>query len=391
MSDPNRVVPGPSAGGIRIPFNRPFMVGAEFDHMRRAYEGLTISEGGPFTTRCEALLAEITGAPAVLLTSSCTHALELTALLLDLGPGDEVIVPSFTFASTANAFAMRGATPVFADVREDTLNIDEARLAGLITPRTRAVVVVHYAGVACAMEPIVALCDERKLTLVEDNAHGLLGHYRGTPLGRFGALATQSFHETKNLTCGKGGALLLNDLELLPRAEILREKGTNRRQFAQGLVDKYTWVDLGSSYLPPDILSAMLLAQIEARDTIQEARLRIWNRYHGELAGWADDRGARLPVVPEGCDHPAHLYYVLLPDNASRNRFLEHMRARGILSVFHYVPLHLSPMGRRMGGTEGACPVTESVSGRLARLPLYTGMTAEDQGTVIEAVRAFVP
>lgn len=374
---------------FRIPFNRPFMVGGEFEAMRAAFEGLTISEGGPYTERCEALLREITGAPAALLTSSCTHALEMTALLLDLEPGDEVLVPSFTFASTANAYATHGARLVFADVREDTLNLDESRLPELLTERTRAVVVVHYAGVACAMEEIMAVANARGIPVIEDNAHGLLGSYRGTPLGRFGALATQSFHETKNVTCGKGGALLVNDEAYLARAHVLREKGTNRKQFVQGLVDKYTWVDLGSSYLPPDILSAFLLIQLQGRERIQEARMRLWRRYHEALLPWATSQGVRCPVVPDGCEHPAHLYYVLLPDGDTRNRFLAHMRARGILSVFHYVPLHLSPMGLKVGGVPGSCPVTESVSGRLARLPLYTGMSDDDQGEVIDAVCSF--
>jgi dTDP-4-amino-4,6-dideoxygalactose transaminase len=376
---------------LRIPFNRPFLLGGEFERMRAAFEGLTISEGGPFTRECEHLLQRITGSSSVLLTSSCTHALEMSALLLDLQPGDEVILPSFTFTSTANAFALRGARPVFADVRDDTLNLDERLLPALVSERTRAIVVVHYAGVACAMEPILELASSRGIPVVEDNAHGLMASYRGTPLGRFGHLATQSFHETKNVTCGKGGALLVNDERYLARAHVLREKGTNRTQFAAGLVDKYSWVDLGSSYLPPDILSAFLMVQLEGREIIQAKRLRIWERYNRELASWADAHGVRRPVVPAECDHPAHLYYLLLPDGASRNRFLAHMRARDILSVFHYVPLHLSPMGRKLGGCAGACPVTESVSGRLARLPLYTGMTYEDQSAVLEAVRAFSP
>ena len=374
---------------IRIPFNRPIMLGGEFEGMRAAFDGLTISEGGPYTRRCEALLEEMTGAPAVLLTSSCTHALEMAALLLDLGPGDEVVVPSFTFTSTANAFAMRGARPVFADVREDTLNIDERLTPALISERSRAIIVVHYAGVACAMEEILNVAQVHGIPVIEDNAHGLMGSYRGTPLGRFWCLATQSFHETKNVTCGKGGALLVNDLDLLPRAQVLREKGTNRTQFVHGIVDKYTWVDLGSSYLPPDLLSAFLLAQLEGRERIQAARRRIWERYHVELADWADTHDVRRPVVPEGCEHPSHLYYLLLPTPESRGRFLDYLRREGILAVFHYVPLHLSPMGLRFGGDPGTCPVTEWASARLARLPFYTGMTDDEQSRVIEVVRSF--
>jgi dTDP-4-amino-4,6-dideoxygalactose transaminase len=374
---------------IRIPFNRPYLLGGEFEGMRAAFQGLTISEGGPFTRGCEELLQEITGSPAVLLTSSCTHALEMAALLLDVGPGDEVIVPSFTFTSTASAFAMRGARPVFIDIRPDTLNLDEALLPSLVSERTRAIVVMHYSGVACAMEPIMALARARGIPVVEDNAHGLMASYRGTRLGLFGCLATQSFHETKNVTCGKGGALLVNDPAYLPRALVIREKGTNRTQFMQGLVDKYTWVDLGSSYLPPDILSAFLLTQLQGRDRIQAARTRIWERYHRELASWADEQGVKQPVVPEGCEHAAHLYHLLLPDGDARNRFLAHLRADGILAVFHYVPLHTSPMGLRLGGKPGDCPVTESASARLVRLPLYTGMTESEQAQVIDRVRSF--
>ena len=283
----------------RIPFNQPYLVGSEFERMREAVEGLVISEGGPFTDRCEKLLVDMTGAEAALLTSSCTHALEMDALLLELKQGDEVLMPSFTFVSTANAFALRGARPVFADIRPDTLNLDERLLESRITPRTRAIVVVHYAGVGCEMDAIRTVADGAGLSIIEDNAHGLLGSYRGKPLGTFGVMATQSFHETKNLTCGKGGALLLNDAELLDRAKVIRNKGTNRAQFLEGLVDKYTWVGLGSSYQPSDLLSAFLLCQFEARALIQRKREEIWQRYDEGLADWADAEGVQTPVVPE--------------------------------------------------------------------------------------------
>jgi dTDP-4-amino-4,6-dideoxygalactose transaminase len=329
------------------------------------------------------------GAPGVLLTTSCTHALEMSALLLDLAPGDEVIVPSFTFVTSASAFALRGARPVFADIRPDTLNLDHEALPSLITERTRAIVAVHYAGVGCELDALAELAEERGLALIEDNAHGLFGRYRGQWLGTRGRFATQSFHETKNFTCGEGGALVLNRAEDVQRAEILREKGTNRARFFRGEVDKYTWVDLGSSYVPSDVLAAMLFAQLERRDEIQRGRARLWERYRDALAGWADDVAARLPVIPPHCEQAFHMFYVLLPSGAERDRFLAHLKARGILAVFHYLPLHLSEFGRRVGGAEARCPVTVDVSERLARLPFFGGMTDEEQDRVIEAVLAF--
>ncbi|MFQ5536425.1 MAG: dTDP-4-amino-4,6-dideoxygalactose transaminase [Gemmatimonadota bacterium] len=374
---------------IRIPFNRPYLVGTEFAYMQDAVQGLTISEGGPYTRRCEELLRQVLGAPEVLLTSSCTHALEMSALLLELSPGDEVIMPSFTFTSTANAFVMFGARPVFGDIRPDTLNLDERRLPDLITERTRAIVVVHYAGVGCHMEPILDLARRGGITVVEDNAHGLLGSQNGVPLGRFGTMATQSFHETKNITCGKGGALVLNDPELTDRAHHIREKGTNRREFMAGSASRYTWVDVGSSYLPPDLLSAFLLGQLEARDTIQARRREIWTRYHNELGEWAAANNVRRPVVPEGNEQAYHMYYLLLPTAADRTRFLDFLAERGILAVFHYVPLHSSPMGRRLGTSDADCPVTEDISRRIVRLPFFTGLSREAQAEVIRAVREF--
>ncbi len=357
--------------------------------MREAVEGLVISEGGPFTDQCEELLVDMTGAEAALLTSSCTHALEMAALLLDLEEGDEVVMPSFTFVSTANAFALRGARPVFVDVRSDTLNLDERLLESKITPRTRAVVVVHYAGVGCEMDAIQTVADEAGLSIIEDNAHGLLGSYKGKPLGTFGVMATQSFHETKNLTCGKGGALLLNDADLLDRAKVIRNKGTNRAQFLEGLVDKYTWVDLGSSYQPSDLLSAFLLCQLEARALIQQKRKELWQRYHGGLADWADAEGVQLPVVPKHVEQTFHMYYLLLPTAEHRSRFIAFLEENGVSSVFHYVPLNLSPMGESLGSRPGDCPVAEDVSIRLVRLPFFTGLDEANQEVVIRTVREY--
>ena len=373
----------------RIPFNRPYLVGSEFDRMRQAVEGLVISEGGPFTDQCEQLLVEMTGAEAALLTSSCTHALEMAAILLDLKDGDEVVMPSFTFVSTANAFALRGARPVFADIRPDTLNLDERLLEPKITPRTRAIVVVHYAGVGCEMDAIQAVADEAGLSIVEDNAHGLLGRYKGKALGTFGVMATQSFHETKNLTCGKGGALLLNDAELLDTARVIRNKGTNRAQFLEGLVDKYTWVGLGSSYQPSDLLSAFLLCQLEARARIQQKRMEIWQRYHEGLADWADAEGVQQPTVPEHVEQAFHMYYLLLPTAEHRSRFIAFLKDNGVNAVFHYVPLNLSPMGESLGARPDDCPVAEDLSSRLVRLPFFTGLDEANQETVIRTVREY--
>ncbi len=373
----------------RIPFNRVALTGDELRFIGEAVGRGHLSGDGTFTRRCSEVLERVTGAARALLTTSCTHALEMAALLLELEPGDEVVVPSFAFVTTAGAFALHGARPVFADVRPDTLNLDESRLEECLGPRTRAVVALHYAGVGCEMEALGRLAEQRGLTLIEDDAHGLFGSYRGRPLGSFGALATLSFHETKNLTCGEGGALLLNDRELIGRAEILREKGTDRSRFFRGQVDKYTWVDVGSSYLPSELLAAFLCAQLESRERIQEARMRSWTRYRDELGGWASANGVALPSVPDHCRHPAHLFYLLLPSLGARTRLIEHLKARGILAVFHYQPLHLSVMGQRFGARPGQCPVSEDVSERLLRLPLFHGLSDSDQGEVIGGVLAF--
>lgn len=376
---------------ITIPFNRPAVVGRELEYMADALRSGQTSGDGRYTKQVHALLESALGIPKALLTTSCTHALEMSALLLDIQPGDEVIVPSFTFVSTINAFVLRGAKPVFADVRPDTLNIDERLLPSLITPHTKAIVVVHYAGVACDMDAIMALAAQHNIPVIEDNAHGLFGKYRGRYLGTFGALATQSFHETKNFTCGEGGALLINDPALIERAEIIREKGTNRSRFFRGMVDKYTWVDVGSSYLPSDVLAAYLLAQLEQRDAVQERRGRIWTMYDECLASWAAAHGIATPTVPAECEQPSHLYYLLMPSLAARTAFIAHMKAEGILSVFHYLPLHLSDMGKTYGGQIGDCPVTEDVADRLVRLPLFNDMSESQQAQVIEQALQFTP
>jgi dTDP-4-amino-4,6-dideoxygalactose transaminase len=373
----------------RIPFNRPCFAGNEQAYIAQAIANGQISGDGAFTAKCRTLLERELGSARVLLTTSCTHALEMAALLLDMRPGDEVIIPSFTFVSTVNAFVLRGARPVFCDIRPDTLNIDETRIEQLITARTKAIMPVHYAGVGCEMDVILEIAARHNVAVVEDNAHGLFGKYKGQHLGTFGCLATQSFHETKNFSCGEGGALLVNDPRYIERAEIIREKGTNRNRFFRGQVDKYTWVDVGSSYLPSDILAAFLYAQFEARDRIQAGRRRIWEYYLAHLSGWACARGVRLPIVPGYCDQPYHMFYLLLPTLEWRQALIGYLKDRGILSVFHYQPLHLSEMGQRFGGRAGDCPVTEDVSDRLLRLPFYNDLTEADQERVVTTIHAF--
>ena len=324
----------------------------------------------------------------VLLTPSCTHALELSALLLDIEPGDEVILPSFTFVSVANAFVLRGARPVFAEIRQDTLNLDEEDVGRLVNKRTRAIIAVHYAGVGCEMKRLGEVVAGRPIHLVEDNAHGLFGEYDGCQLGTFGDLATLSFHETKNFTCGEGGALLINDQSLSDRAEILREKGTDRSRFFRGEVDKYHWVDVGSSYLAPELSAAFLLGQLEARQEVQEGRRCLWNRYHQLLRDWAEEKGVGLPSVPRKCRPAYHLFYILCPSAALRRRLMAELKARGVSTVFHYVPLHSSPMGERLGYSARDLPVTEDLSARLLRLPFFNGMSEAQQDRVAEALIA---
>jgi dTDP-4-amino-4,6-dideoxygalactose transaminase len=373
----------------RIPFNRPYVGARELAHVREAIGRGHLSSNGRFTEMCEELLKDVLGCQRVLLTSSCTHALELAALLLRIEPGDEVIVPSFTYVSTVNAFVNYGARPVFVDVRADTLDLDESLIEARIGPRTRALVPVHYAGVGCEMDALGEIARRRGLVMVEDNAHGLFGRYRGRMLGTLGALATQSFHETKNLTCGEGGALVINDPSLIARAEILRDKGTDRARFFRGQVDRYTWVDLGSSWGLSEVLAAFLFAQLEERERIGATRRQIWERYHRALTGWAQQRGWRGPTVPAHCEQTFHMYYLLLPSPQLRQALIEHLARRDILAIFHYQPLHLSQMGERFGGRRGDCPVTESVSDRLLRLPLYHDLSPDDQDRVIDAVREF--
>jgi dTDP-4-amino-4,6-dideoxygalactose transaminase len=374
-----------------IPFNRAVFDGDELAYVTSALAEGRVAGAGPFTRRAEALLEEGHGSGRTLLTTSCTHALELSALLLDLQPGDEVLVPAFTFVSTAAAFLLHGGTPVFVDVRDDTLNMDPDLAEAAITPRTRAICIVHYAGVAATPDRFRALADRHGLVLVEDNAHGLLGGFHGRRLGTFGELSTLSFHETKNISAGEGGALHVNDPALFERAEILREKGTDRSRFLRGQVDKYTWVDVGSSWVVSDLLAAVLVGQLERFDAIQARRRVVWDRYDGALSGWAAERGVRTPVVPEGCDHTAHMYYLRFDGVETRTRFIDHLRDHGVAAVFHYQPLHLSTVGERLGGRPGQHPVTEAAADDLVRLPLHVGLTDDDVARVLDAVKGFAP
>jgi dTDP-4-amino-4,6-dideoxygalactose transaminase len=373
-----------------IPFNRPYLTGGEDAYIAQALGSGHLSGDGAFTKRATAELTSLMGAPAALLTTSCTHALEMAAILLDLRPGDEVIVPSFTFCSTVNAFCLRGATAVFVDCRPDTLNLDERLIEEAVTERTKAIVVVHYAGVAAEMDTINEIATRHGLVVIEDNAHGLGATYRGRGLGRLGAMATQSFHETKNVQCGEGGAVVFTDERFVERAEIIREKGTNRSLFFRGMVDKYRWIDIGSSYLPSEILAAMLTAQLEGFADIQRRRMAIWQTYDHELADWAHSQGVVQPTVPGDREQPAHLYYLLMPDLEQRQGLLAHLAGLGIMATFHYQPLHSAPAGLTHGRTgPGGCPVTDDVADRLIRLPLYAGMTSSELERVVAGVLRF--
>jgi len=354
---------------IHIPFNWVDVQGNELEYIQQAISSSHISGDGIFTNKCNSLLEKEMGVKKSLLTTSCTHALEMSAILLDIKPDDEVIVPSFTFVSTVNAFVLRGAKPVFIDIRPDTLNMDETQLEGLITEKTKAIIPVHYAGVACEMDTIMDIANKYKIPVIEDNAHGLFGKYKDRYLGTFGTFATQSFHETKNFSCGEGGALLINDENYIERAEIIREKGTNRTKFFRGEVDKYTWVDIGSSYLLSDILAAFLFAQLEQRDKIQSKRKKNWATYYNSLKKWAEANNVRLPFIPEYCEQAYHIFYLLFDSEKLRNRFLAYMQKNGINAIFHYIPLHSSDMGKQFGKFD--CTVTESVSKRIIRLPFY--------------------
>ncbi len=369
-----------------IPFNRVVLPEANLAYLNEAARTGKIAGEQGFTKRCQGLLEQKLGVKKALLTTSCTHALEMAAILLDIQEGDEVIVPAFTFVSTASAFVMRGAHIVFCDIRPDTLNLDETKLEELITPRTVAIVPVHYAGVACEMDEIMRIAGNHNVRVVEDNAHGLFGRYKGRLLGTIGDLATQSFHETKNLTCGEGGALLINHERFAERAEIIREKGTNRARFFRGQIDKYSWVDLGSSYVMSDLLAALLLGQLESADSIQRRRQVVWARYDRELPQWALKRLVYRPHVPPECEHPAHMYYLLMPSLTARTAFITHLRARGVQATFHYGPLNKSDYGSRFGGE---CPIAEAVADRIVRLPLYASLTESEQDQVIQAVKSF--
>jgi len=360
-----------------IPFNKPYMTGKELWYIAQAHANGHLAGDGRFTKQCHAWLEQRTGAHKALLTHSCTGALEMAAMLANLQPGDEVILPSYTFVSTANAFVLRGAVPVFVDIRPDTLNLDETRIEAAITEKTRAIVPVHYAGVACEMDAIMAIARKHGLLVIEDAAQGVMASYKGRPLGSIGHMSALSFHETKNIISGEGGALLVNDPELALRAEILREKGTNRSQFFRGQVDKYTWVDVGSSFLPSELIAAFLWAQMEEADAITERRLGIWNVYHQWLQPLEAKGIARRPVIPAHCAHNAHMYYLLLPDLATRTAFIQRLKAQNINAVFHYVPLHSAPAGQRYGRAHGDLAVTVDLADRLVRLPLWLGLETE--------------
>jgi len=374
---------------MTIPFNRVSFVGKELQYVQEAYDNGKLSGDGVFTKKSAELLEAALGVPRVLLTTSCTHALELSAMLLNIEPGDEVILPSYTFPSVANAFVLRGATPVFADIRTDTLNLDQESLPRLINAKTKAIVAVHYAGVGCDMPSILRVANHRGVAVVEDNAHGLFGQYQRKYLGTWGQLATLSFHETKNISCGEGGALLINDPQLIERALVIREKGTNRDRYFRGEVDKYSWVDIGSSYLPSEILAAVLYAQLEQREKIQSKRKLIWDVYFAALKPWAIKHGIGMPFVPTECDQAYHMFYLLMPSLAVRKALIEHLKREGILSIFHYTPLHLSAMGKKWGGKRGDCPVTEDVGDRLLRLPFYYGLSESDQAKIMDSVIQF--
>jgi dTDP-4-amino-4,6-dideoxygalactose transaminase len=370
---------------MNIPFNKPYMTGKELWYIAQAHGLGHLAGDGSFTKKCHGWLESRTGTQKALLTHSCTAALEMAAILADIQPGDEIIMPSYTFVSTANAFVIRGGIPVFVDIRPDTLNIDETLIEAAITERTRAIVPVHYAGVSCEMDAIMALARKYDLLVIEDAAQGVMSTYKGRPLGSIGHLGALSFHETKNIISGEGGALLVNAPEFVERAEVVREKGTNRSQFFRGQVDKYTWVDVGSSYLPGEILAAFLWAQMEEAETITRRRLDIWNTYHRWFMDLENAGMVRRPVIPDHCGHNAHMYYLLLPSLEQRSALIEQLREQNIHSVFHYVPLDRSPMGQRVSRSNGELRQTHELAERLVRLPLWVGLE-EYQANVIQRV-----
>jgi dTDP-4-amino-4,6-dideoxygalactose transaminase len=372
-----------------ITFNQPCLVGKELLYISDAIQKQHASGDGYYTKVCHRFFEEQFSVKKALLTTSCTHALELAAILCDIKPGDEVIVPSFTFTSTVNAFILRGATPVFCDVREDTKNIDEALVPQLISRKTKAIIPVHYAGVGCEMDSLQQLAKAHGLFLIEDNAQGIFGTYRGRELGTLGDFGTLSFHETKNINCGEGGALLINNSQFIERAEIIREKGTNRSQFFRGEVDKYGWIDVGSSFLPSDILAAYLWAQLEASTEINTKRKKIWKTYYAELQDWSTCWGVALPIVPEHVEQSYHMFYLVMPDLAARTAFIQHLNRRNIKAVFHYQALHNSPMGLKLGGKMGQCPIAERMSDQLVRLPFHNGLTELEIEYIIESIKQF--
>ena len=373
-----------------IPFNKSSLEGKELDYIYETISNGQIAGNQMFSIRSQIFLEKITGTTKALLTTSCTHALEMSALLIGISPGDEIILPAFTFVSTANAFVLHGAKPVFCDIRPDTLNLDESKLEALITQKTKAIIPVHYAGIGCEMDMIMEIASRHGIPVVEDNAHGLFGKYRGKYLGTFGSLATQSFHETKNITCGEGGALLINEKRYLDRAEIIREKGTNRAQFFRGEVNKYSWEDIGSSYVMSDVLAAFLYGQLENWKKIQRKRKLIWDRYNNELIDWAKRRDIQTPFVPKHCEQAYHMYYLILPTVTERSKFIDKLKANNITAVFHYLPLNQSPLANKMqmkGWKKSNCPITVNVSDRIVRLPFYTGLDVKDQSRIIDFIK----
>ncbi|MFC1698984.1 dTDP-4-amino-4,6-dideoxygalactose transaminase [Candidatus Omnitrophota bacterium] len=371
---------------MKIPFNKLYMTGKELEYVREAYASGHISGDGPFTKKCQLWLEQRTGTSKVLLTHSCTAALEMAAILAGIEPGDEVILPSFTFVSTANAFVVRGATPVFVDIRGDTLNVDQDQIEAVISDKTKVIVPVHYAGVACNMDAIMQIADRHNLIVVEDAAQGVNAMYQGRPLGSIGHLGAFSFHVTKDYTCGEGGALLINDQRLIERAEIIREKGTNRSRFFRGEIDKYTWVDLGSSYLPSDILAACLYAQLKHSDEIKNRRRTIFEFYYNNLKSLQDQGILRLPIIPDECSLNYHMFYLILPTESERDRLLNYLKENGISAAFHFIPLHASPMGIGFSGKKDL-PVTEQMSRRILRLPFYTGLNVEEQQYIVDKIK----
>ena len=374
---------------MKIPFNQPFTTGFEFGYIQQAIDNGCLSGNGEFTKRCHARLEAEVCCHKALLTHSCTGALEMAAILAGIQPGDEVIMPSYTFVSTANAFVLRGGVPVFVDIRPDTLNIDESQIEAAITPQTKAIAPVHYGGVGCEMNTILDLAHHHGLVVIEDAAQGFAAKYQDRVLGSMGHLATLSFHETKNVISGEGGALLINDPRLIERAEIIWEKGTNRSQFFRGMVDKYSWVDIGSSYLPSEIIAAFLWSQLEQAEAITRSRLQIWRHYHEGLEGLEARGVLRRPIIPADCEHNGHLYYILLPDLETRTALIDFLKLLGINAVFHYVPLHSAPAGQRFARTSGELPHTVELSNRLLRLPLFPDLTSDQVDQVIDAVDKF--